>query len=424
MNPYPEYKDSGVEWIGEIPVGWKCIKIKYLTENYDANRIPLSAEERLSQKRIFPYYGANGIIDYVEDYIFDGTFILIGEDGAPFYNKNENVSLVAEGKFWVNNHCHILKSSDYVDARFISHCLNSTDYSEFITGSTRDKLTQSDLNRILLPIPPLTEQTQIVSYLDTKTQQIDQLIQNKEQKIKLLQEKRTAVINHAVSKGLNPDVEMKDSGVEWIGKIPVEWNMVRLKFLGESIIGLSYKPTDIVDGQSQGVLVLRSSNIQNRKLSLNDCVYVNTEAPEKLIVREGDILICSRSGSRELVGKNITIDSRSVGCTFGVFMTIFRSSYWKFISCFLNSPIFENQSGLFTTSTINQLTTSTLNNMHIPFPSNTLEQSQIANYLEEKTQQIDDLIGKEQRKIELLKEYRQSLISDAVTGKIDVREAV
>ena len=159
MKRYPEYEERGVEWIGEIPRNWQTTTIKHLTKNLDGKRIPLSSEVRADQKKIYPYYGANGVIDYVEDYIFEGEHILIGEDGAPFFDKTRDVSLLTSGKFWVNNHCHILKNIGTSEPRFIVHCLNSVDYFQYITGSTRDKLTQADLNRIKIPCTTYTGTT-------------------------------------------------------------------------------------------------------------------------------------------------------------------------------------------------------------------------------------------------------------------------
>ena len=199
LDPNVEMKPSGVEWIGQIPSYWQTATVKYLTENLDGKRIPLSSEVRADQKQIYPYYGANGVIDYVEDYIFEGEYILIGEDGAPFFDKKREVSLLVSGKFWVNNHCHILKSVGTSDARFIVHCLNSVEYFEYITGSTRDKLTQADLNRIKIPIPSYLEQTQIADFLDHKTKQIDELIAAEHQKIELLKEYRQSLISEAVT---------------------------------------------------------------------------------------------------------------------------------------------------------------------------------------------------------------------------------
>ena len=314
-----------------------------------------------------------------------------------------------------------------IDQKFLFYQTCSGDFQiklrHFTSGSAQPQIPIIDLKEVDIAVPPLSTQRKIVNFLDRKTERIDELIRIKERRIELLHEQRTTLINQVVTKGLDPNVEMKPSGVEWIGEIPKHWTMTRLKYLGESIIGLSYKPEDVTDNES-GTLVLRASNIQNGKPSFLDNVYVNAEVDKKLRLKEGDILICSRSGSRSLIGKNITITKKLEGLTFGVFMTVFRTKFFRFISHFLNSQVFKNQSGLFLTTTINQLTIDTLNNFVICFPRDEKEQAQIANFLDHKTGQIDELISTEQRKIELLKEYRQSLISEAVTGKIDVRNEV
>jgi type I restriction enzyme S subunit len=248
----------------------------------------------------------------------------------------------------------------------------------------------NDIMNMVFPLPPSQEQLQIVQFLDDKTDLIDKLISTKERKITLLKEQRTSLINQVVTKGLNPNVKMKDSGVEWIGEIPEHWKLIKMKHKGDVIIGLSYSPEDIVD-EGEGTLVMRSSNVQGGKPSFLDNVYVSSKIPEKIRLKVGDILICSRNGSRNLIGKNCLITKNEEGLTFGVFMTIYRSKYYKFIYWLLNSPIFESQSGLFLTSTINQLTVSTLQNMVLPFVDIEEEQLQIVDYLDSKTKEIDDL---------------------------------
>ena len=208
----------------------------------------------------------------------------------------------------------------------------------------------------------------------------------------------------------------KNSGVEWIGEIPDGWEVKKLKYIGESIIGLTYQPSEVV--QNSGTLVLRSSNIQNCKLSLNDCVYVDKEIPEKLKVRKGDILICSRNGSRALIGKNITIDESIEGSTFGAFMTLFRTDKFEFISKYFNSQVFSGQSGLFLTATINQLTINTINNFFVALPPES-EQTTIANYLDRKTAEIDKLIAQKERLLELYEEEKTAIINQAVTQGIN-----
>ena len=211
----------------------------------------------------------------------------------------------------------------------------------------------------------------------------------------------------------------KDSGIEWLGEIPNHWKVTKLKFIGDAIGGLTYAPNNVVDNENEGVLVLRSSNIQNGRLSLKDNVFVNLEISDKLTLKKGDILICSRNGSQHLIGKNICIDARTEGSTFGAFMMIFRSQYYGFLNQYFNSPIFTSQSGLFLTATINQLTSGTLNNFYIAIPDSIEEQQSIANYLDHKTTQIDTLIAKKEQFISLLQEERTAVINQAVTKGLD-----
>ena len=211
--------------------------------------------------------------------------------------------------------------------------------------------------------------------------------------------------------------EYKDSGAEWLGNIPKHWKVKKLKYLGEAIIGLTYSPDDVVD-ESEGTLVLRSSNIQNKKLAFEDNVYVRKEIPEKLRTQKNDILICARNGSRALIGKNALIDESAEGVSFGAFMSIFRSEYNSYLSKVFNSALFEYQSGTFLTATINQLTTGNLNSFEVPLPPLT-ERNQISNFLDYETRKIDHLIQQQQQLIELLKEKRQAVISHAVTKGLD-----
>ena len=428
MKRYPEYKESGVGWIGEIPSYWQSATIKHLTKNLDGKRIPLSGEVRADQKRIYPYYGANGVIDYVEDYIFEGEHILIGEDGAPFFDKTREVSLLASGKFWVNNHCHILKNTGTSEARFIVYCLNSVDYFEYITGSTRDKLTQADLNRIKIPVPNYQEQHQIATFLDRKTGQIDELIRIKERRIELLQEQRTALINQAVTKGLDPNVEMKPSGVEWIGEIPKHWRVNRLKYT--SNIVASYVDKHINPDEIQVDLCNYTDVYYHEKIDSSidfmrgSC---NQDEYERSLLKKGDVIITKDSESADDIGVPTFTQEELTNVVCGYHLSIIRplnevdgKFLFRFIQSKRTGRYFEvNATGI----TRFSLGKSIIENLSTLLPPLS-EQRTIANFLDHKTQQIDKLIAAEHRKIELLTEYRQSLISEVVTGKIDVRNEV
>jgi len=207
--------------------------------------------------------------------------------------------------------------------------------------------------------------------------------------------------------------EYKVADLGWLNQIPSHWEIKRLKYLGDALIGLTYSPDEVVD-EGEGVLVLRSSNVQNKQLAYDDNVYVNKKVPLKLVAQKGDILLCARNGSRALIGKNAQIDDHATGMTFGAFMSIFRSPYNDYLSKVFNSSLFESQSGSFLTATINQLTTGNLNSFEIPLPPE-VERKKIANFLDHETAKIDTLIEKQQLLIKLLKEKRQAVISHAVT---------
>ena len=210
----------------------------------------------------------------------------------------------------------------------------------------------------------------------------------------------------------------KETGIEWIGEIPINWDSTKLKFVGESIIGIIYSPDDVIT-TGEGILVLRSSNIQDGKLAFEDCVFVNKEVQEKYLTKEGDILLCARNGSAHLVGKAAYIDKQNEGVTYGAFMSIVRSELDKYLFYFFNSQVFKAQTGLFSTSTINQLTSSTLNNMFISFPRDKQEQTAIAHYLDRKTAEIDELIADKKRLLELYEEEKTAIINQAVTKGIN-----
>lgn len=294
----------------------------------------------------------------------------------------------------------------------------SNGFIDLVDGSTFGvKMPRAEWNfvgNIQIPCPKYEEQSRIAAYLDEKCGEIDRVIAAKEQQNKLLRDQRTAIISEAVTKGLNPNAKFKDSGIEWIGQIPEGWEIKRMKWVGQCIIGLTYSPEEVVDS---GTLVLRASNIQGGKLVYHDNVYVHKRIPEKLILRKNDILICSRNGSRALIGKCALIDDKSAGETFGAFMTVLRSPANNFLYYVLNSQLFNFYLGAFMTSTINQLTTEHLGNMRLPLPKEDDEQEQIVSYLDARCGEIDRVIAANEKMVAKLKEYRSSLIWEAVTGK-------
>jgi type I restriction enzyme S subunit len=211
---------------------------------------------------------------------------------------------------------------------------------------------------------------------------------------------------------------MKDSGIEWIGEIPEHWTVKKIKYLGTFRNGLTYSPDNVTNEES-GTLVLRSSNIQNGNVVFDDNVYVDMDIPEILQVAAGDILICSRNGSRELIGKNAIIPE-NVKASFGAFMMIFRCGDPKYLYYILNSNVFSYYLGTFLTSTVNQLTAANFGNMKVVYCDSAEEREEIVAHLDQKCEELDAAISTNEATIQKLKEYRQSIIYEAVTGKIAI----
>lgn len=198
LNPDGPMEDLGVEWLGEIPTGWDTKQLKWNLDFLNSKRIPISSEERGKMEHIYPYYGASGVIDYVDDYIFDEELILIAEDGANLLSRSTKLAFLAKGKYWVNNHAHILKPKSG-NTHFWAYLLESLDYKPYITGSAQPKLTKENLGLVEIPTPSIKEQNRIADFLDSEILKLDSPIKKIHQAINKLQEYRTALISAAVT---------------------------------------------------------------------------------------------------------------------------------------------------------------------------------------------------------------------------------
>ncbi len=198
LNPDAPMKDSGIEWLGEIPAHWDVLAIKQVFDFQNNRRIPIAAAERRSLERTYPYYGASGIIDYVDDYIFDEDLMLVAEDGANLLSRSTPLAFVARGKYWVNNHAHILRNRfgllDYWEM-LLSVC----DFTPFITGSAQPKLTKDRLGAIAIPCPPEKEQSDILKFLGPSFERDELARVLCKKAIERLEEYRSALITNAVT---------------------------------------------------------------------------------------------------------------------------------------------------------------------------------------------------------------------------------
>lgn len=419
---YPAYKPSDIDWIGDIPQSWDIKQLRYaaqivmgqspISEDYENDEIGmpfLQGNAEFTDRHPIPKLWCQTANKHCKD----GDILLSVR--APVGAIN-----LADREYGIGRGLCAVRGTAFLQP-FLTYMLHASaeHLNVLSSGSTFTAISVDDVKSLALPLPTTKEQEAIANFLDRKTALIDEVIAKKQKLIELLKEKRQALITQAVTKGLDPNAKLKPSGIEWLGDIPEGWEVKRLKRLGRPIIGLTYSPEDVTMAD-HGTLVLRASNVQAGRIVYEDNVYVSVNIPKELQTRVGDILICSRSGSANLIGKNAIIDNQSAGMTFGAFMTIFRSAHNAFLYFFFNSPLFESQSGLYATTTINQLTTSMLSNFMLAVPP-VREQGRIVDFLIRETSQIDSVVTKIIDQIDKLHEYRLALITSAVTGKIDVR---
>lgn len=424
MKKYDEYKDSGVAWIGEVPKHWEVIKLKY-KYHFQTGATPNTGKKENFEGdlRWANISDLNGSVVYdttkhINKEAASKCSMNISPKGSLMYSFKLSVGTVAFcGEDMYTNEAiasfipqkNDLKYLFYCAPIFIIHNANRNIYNAPL-------LNQELIKNALICLPSLNEQAAIATYLDTHCAKIDNLISIQQKRIALLQELKQSVITHAVTKGLNPNVEMKQSGVEWIGDVPKHWEVMPLKFTGTFGNGLTYSPKDVVDN---GILVLRSSNIQNSSLSFEDNVYVS-KVSRDLLVKKGDIIICSRNGSAALVGKSAFVD-KELNATFGAFMMRYIPNIEKKYGFYLFQTAIGQYKGYFSTTTINQLTKTTIDEIKVPLAM-AEEQAAIASYLDHKCATIDTSISNAQHQIDLLQEYKQSLITEVVTGKRKVTD--
>jgi len=435
MAGYPKYKYSGFSWIGDIPEHWEIKRTKYVAKLYNGDSLNDEQKNAYSDfsesDETIPYIASKDIdkdscsVDYL-----NGTRIPKKEkntNGRPFSKAPAGSSLLCiEGGSAGKKRCILDREVNFVNklccfvpkvnGKFLFYYICSNSYWENFKQNLQGMIggvTVTKLGTFPIPIPSDIEQQAITVYLDAECKKIDDLIAKEEKRESLLEEAKQSIITKAITKGIDPETKMKDSGVFWIGNTPELWTIKRLRFTGQSRNGLTYKPTDICP-EEEGILVLRSSNIQRNRLSFDDNVYVN-KLDERLLVEPGDVIICSRNGSLSLVGKSAFVES-PIRATFGAFMLRYRSNENKEYAYYMVSTAVKMYKGLFSTTTVNQLVIGDFKDMMVSIPP-LEEQKKIVSYIKDNTSWLEKRIDMSRKQIDLLKEYKQSLITEVVTGK-------
>ncbi|MCD8015356.1 MAG: restriction endonuclease subunit S, partial [Lachnospiraceae bacterium] len=406
-------KDSGIDYIGAIPIDWDVIKLKYLMECLDGQRRPVDSALRTSG--IYPYWGAGGIQDYVDDYLFDEDLVLLGEDGAPFFDPYRPVAFAVSGKVWVNNHIHVLRCVADFNRIFMVYGLNSVDYRLFINGSILNKLTQGNMREIVLCSPPLSEQNRIVDFLNEKCTKIDSIIEKTRAFIKEYKRLKQVVITQAVTKGVRGGRSMKNSGIAWIGEIPAEWGIYRVANLYEErnepgsdelpvlmvSIHSGVSDDEVKDEDRTRKALQSEDKSKYKRVYPGDLVYNMMRAWQGAF---GAVRVDGLVSPAYVVAKpKVPLDTRYIEALFrtpsaieemrrySYGITDFRLRlYWQYFK-----------------------------NIRFCLPD-IEEQKEIASYIDDKCAEIDALITKKEQLLTELENYKKSLIYEYVTGKKEV----
>ena len=394
---YNNYKDSKIDWIKEIPDSWSISRVKNIS------LIKSGESPNFDDNGQYDVIGANGKIGQTNRFNISTYHIIIGRVGA-----SGSVNISPEFAF-ISDNAFILTLNKNIDLKYSFYLFKALDMDRLINKNAQPLLTATQIKNLFIPYTTLNEQKQIANYLDKKTAKIDATIAKNKELIDLLEEKRVALINQVVTKGLNPDVPMKDSGVKWIGEIPKHWSIRPLKSVANIIMGQSPDSKDIND-EKQGILFMQG-NADFTNLYPQPSEYCTS--PKK-ISREEDILMSVRAPVGEL---NISDKRYGIGrglCSIKP-IKVTQSFLWYYL---LKSKTDFNYYS--NGSTFDAITIGNLSSFPITIPELN-EQKEIGVYLNKETSNIDKIIEKVTSNIQLLEEYKTSLIHHVVTGKIDVR---
>ncbi len=451
MKKYDKYKDSGIEWIGEIPIDWHVKKIGYYfnfarglsitKQNLKDEGIPcVNYGEIHSKYGVFVDPEIHPLKYVDEEYLQTSKKSLLKRGDFVFADTSEDIEgsgnftcLNSDVETFAGYHTIILRQND-LDYKFLAFYFDSFEYRNQIRSAVYGikvfSITQAILKETAFIQPPTKkEQTAIANYLDKKNAQIDQLIEDKKRLVELYKEEKTAIINQAVTKGINPDVKLKDSGIEWLGEIPEHWETRRLKYIikeFEAGVSVNSIDTAIKDGE-YGILKTSCVYDYTFRPEQNKLIHNDEElARARVNPKEGQIII-SRMNTPELVGASgfVSKDYSELFLPDRLWQTVFYEDLEfdsKYVSYVLKSTNFRGIISVLASGTspsMKNISQSNYLNIEVPFPSQGI-QNQIVKHIEKESKNIDSKISKVKKHIELLSEYRTSLISEVVTGKIKV----
>lgn len=406
-------KDSGIEWIGEIPEGWEVVQLKRFAEVHNGREIDVEVDS--ADSSAVGVYGSGGVFKYTNRAQYSGKAVLFGRKGTlgkPLY---------VEGQLWAVDTMYFLTYSNRLLEKFSYYQFLAFNWAPYITHTAIPSVVASEIVACYFPIPPLEEQAKIVDYLDNSCASLDTILDKTRSSIEEYKKLKQAVITQAVTKGVRGEQEMKDSGVAWIGELPKEWVIQKIKSISSRInVGVVIRPSEYFD-ENGTVPFLRGINVKEYLISSDNMVYINESSNHilsKSQVHTDDILIV-RDGS---IGTSCVVPAEYDGANVVsmVIVTPSISCDSRFICYSLNSDVGKTQFTLTKIgSALTHTSVSAVSDIIVAVPS-CAEQKEIADYLDAKCAEIDGLIAKKEQLVKELESYKKSLIYEVVTGKREV----
>ena len=401
-------KDSGIEWIGEIPEGWEVVPVKRLCTMQAGKNL---TSEQIAPEGTYPVYGGNGTRGFFSDYNCDGHFLTVGRQGALCGNVHK-----VNGKVWATEHAVITTPSSYTSLDFLYYLLIGMDLNQYVSSTAAQPgLAVGTLLNLKTCYPCSTlEQTQISNYLNAKCSEIDVMLSKTHSSIGEYKKLKQAVITQAVTKGVRGKREMKDSGVEWIGEIPKEWDILNLVAHTSMLTPMRDRPENL-DGPIPWIRIedFDGKYISSSKASLG--VSKETVRSMNLKIYPVGTILCTSScimGKCAIVSRELVSNQRFIGIIPDQ-NTCENFLYYLMLS---NS---ERMNYLATGALQANLSRSSFEHLKVQFPSYQ-EQKEISDYLDTKCAEIDKLIAKKEQLVKELESYKKSLIYEVVTGKREV----
>ena len=419
---YPEYKDSGIEWMGVIPNEWVLTKTSYFFKIAMGQTI---LKEDLIDEGEWPVYSATegdqffGYINNPQVRLESGDIVIPARG-----NSIGSVKIVS-GKSTATQTTIYCKQQDANKLRpvFVFHYLRGLrDYLFKFTQTAIPQITTEEVGSNPLVLPSIEEQEKIATFLDHETAKIDALIEKQQRLIELLKEKRQAVISHAVTKGLNPNAPMKDSGVEWLGEVPAHWVVARYKFCTSRIlVGIAEAATHAYD--ESGTPIIRSTNIREEGLSQDGMLFIKKyfadQVKSKYLYK--DDIVTVRTGYPG-ISSVVPASLDKSHCFTNLIATPLAKHTSQFLAEYLNSYIGKKYFELNAWGSAQKnISVPILQDFPIAYPERT-EEENIEKYIASQKEKFTNLIERAENSISLMQERRTALISAAVTGKIDVRD--